>query len=214
MRTFADISVSLDGFVAGPAPSLEEPLGRGGEQLHAWVFRLAAWRRAHGLDGGEDGPEARWVEEIVERTGAYVMGRRMFSGGEGPWDDDPNATGWWGDAPPFHAPVFVVTHHPRAPLELTGTTFTFVTDGVASALAQARGVAGDRDVQVSGGADVIRQALELGSLDELQLHTAPVVLGSGTALLGGVAPAALEIAETVATPQATHVRYRITKTHS
>lgn len=214
MRTFADISVSLDGFVAGPAPSLEEPLGRGGEQLHGWVFRLAAWRQAHGLHGGEDGPEARWVEEIVERTGAYVMGRRMFSGGEGPWEDDPNATGWWGDEPPFHAPVFVVTHHVRPPLELTGTTFAFVTDGVASALAQARDAAGERDVQVSGGAEVIRQAIELGAVDELQLHTAPVVLGGGTALLSGVAPSALEIVETIATPQATHVRYRITKTHS
>ena len=214
MRTFADISVSLDGYVAGPAPSLEEPLGRGGEQLHGWVVRLAAWRRAHGLDGGDDGPEARWVEEIAEHTGAYVMGRRMFSGGDGPWDDDPNPTGWWGDEPPFHAPVFVVTHHARSPLELTGTTFTFVTDGVASALAQARDAAGERDVQVSGGADVIRQAIELGRVDELQLHTAPVVLGGGTALLDGVAPAALEIVETIAAPQATHVRYRITKMHS
>ena len=163
MRTFADISVSLDGYLAGPAPSLEEPLGRGGE---------------------------------------------------GPWNDDSNSTGWWGDEPPFHAPVFVVTHHPRPSLELTGTTFTFVTDGVASALAQAREAAGERDVQVSGGADVIQQAIELGRVDELQLHTAPVVLGAGTALLDGVAPAALEIVETIATPQATHVHYRITKTHS
>jgi len=214
LRTFADISVSLDGYVAGPAPSLEEPLGRGGEQLHGWAFRLAAWRRPHGLDGGEDGPEARWVEEIAERTGAYVMGRRMFSGGDGPWDDDPNSTGWCGDEPPFHAPVFVVTHHARPPLELTGTTFTFVTDGVAAALAQARDAAGEGDVQVSGGADVIRQAIALGRVDELQLHTAPVVLGGGTALLDGVAPEALEIVETIGTPQATHVRYRITKTHS
>jgi dihydrofolate reductase len=214
LRTFADISVSLDGYVAGPAPSLEEPLGRGGEQLHGWALRLAAWRRPHGLDGGEDGPEARWVEEIAERTGAYVMGRRMFSGGDGPWDDDPNSTGWWGDEPPFHAPVFVVTHHARPPLELTGTTFTFVTDGVAAALAQARDAAGEGDVQVSGGADVIRQAIALGRVDELQLHTAPVVLGGGTALLDGVAPEALEIVETIGTPQATHVRYRITKTHS
>jgi len=214
MRTFADITVSLDGFVAGPQPSLEEPLGRGGEQLHAWVVRLAAWRRPHGMDGGEDGPEARWVEEIAERTGAYVMGRRMFSGGEGRWEDDPNATGWWGDEPPFHAPVFVVTHHARAPLELTGTTFTFVTDGAASALVQAHEAAGERDVQVSGGAAVIRQALELGALDELQLHTAPVVLGGGTPLLADVPATALEITETIATPQATHVRYRITETHS
>jgi dihydrofolate reductase len=208
MRTFADISISLDSFVAGPDPSLEEPLGRGGEQLHEWAFRLTAWRRPHGLEGGEDGPESRWVEEITEHTGAYVMGRRMFSGGEGPWDGDPNATGWWGDEPPFHAPVFVVTHQPRPPLELTGTTFTFVTDGFESAIAQAREAANERDVQVSGGADVIRQALESGVLDELQVHIAPVVLGGGTALLAGVAPIALEIVETIVTPQATHVRYR------
>jgi dihydrofolate reductase len=214
VRAFADISVSLDGFAAGPNASLDEPLGRGGMQLHAWAFRLAAWRRAHGMEGGEDGPEARWVEEIAERTGAYVMGRRMFSGGEGPWDDDPNAAGWWGDEPPFHAPVFVVTHDSRAPLELTGTTFTFVTDGYEAAFSQARDAAGDRDVQVSGGADVIRQALELGLLDELQVHTAPVVLGGGTPLFAGVAPSAFEIVETIASPQATHVRYRITKTHS
>jgi dihydrofolate reductase len=208
MRTFADISISLDSFVAGPDPSLEEPLGHGGEQLHEWAFRLTAWRRSHGLEGGEDGPESRWVEEITEHTGAYVMGRRMFSGGEGPWDGDPNATGWWGDEPPFHAPVFVVTHQPRPPLELTGTTFTFVTDGFESAIAQARDAANERDVQVSGGADVIRQALESGVLDELQVHIAPVVLGGGTALLAGVAPIALEIVETIVTPQATHVRYR------
>jgi dihydrofolate reductase len=211
MRTYTDISISLDGFVAGPDPSLDAPLGLGGEQLHDWAFRLAAWRRPHGLGGGDDGPEARWVEEITERTGAYVMGRRMFSGGAGPWETDPNAGGWWGDEPPFHAPVFVVTHHARPPLELTGTTFTFVTDGVESAVTQARAAAGDRDVQVAGGAEVVCQALELGLLDELQVHTAPVVLGGGTALSLGVAPAALGIADTIATPQATHVRYRITR---
>ena len=211
MRTFTDISISLDGFVAGPDPSLDAPLGRDGEELHEWVFRLAAWRRPHGLDGGEDGPEAAWVEEITERTGAYVMGRRMFSGGAGAWDADSNAGGWWGDEPPFHAPVYVVTHHARPPLELTGTTFTFVTDGVASAVEAARAAAGDRDVHVAGGAETVRQALGLGLLDELQVHTAPVALGGGTPLFAGAVPAAFTIAETIATPQATHVRYRITR---
>ena len=211
MRTYTDISISLDGFVAGPDPSLDAPLGRGGEQLHEWAFRLAAWRRPHGIEGGDDGPEARWVEEITDHTGAYVMGRRMFSGGEGPWEADPNARGWWGDEPPFHVPVFVVTHHARVPLELTGTTFTFVTDGVASAITQARAAAGDRDVQVAGGADVVAQALALGLLDELQLHTAPVVLGGGTPLFARAAPAVLGVADTIATPYATHVRYRLTR---
>ena len=209
----AQISVSVDGYAAGPSPSLEDPLGIGGMQLHEWAVRLEAWRRQHGLDGGEVDVDTPLVEE-AGNAGAVVMGRRMFSGGDGPWDDDPNSTGWWGDEPPFHAPVFVVTHHARPPLELTGTTFTFVTDGVAAALAQARDAAGEGDVQVSGGADVIRQAIALGRGDELQLHTAPVVRGGGTALLDGVAPEALEIVETIGTPQATHVRYRITKTHS
>ena len=211
MRTFTDISISLDGFVAGPTPTLEEPLGTGGMQLHEWAFRLAAWRRPHRLDGGEEGPESRWVEEITASTGAYVMGRRMFSGGEGSWNDDPNANGWWGEEPPFHAPVFVVTSQPREPLELAGTTFTFVTDGVESAVAQAREAAAGRDVQVAGGGSVVRQAYELGLLDELQVHIAPVLLGAGTPLFRDVTPSSLDLAETIATPQATHLRYRVTR---
>src|SRR5439155_8668331 len=129
-RVYTDISMSLDGYVAGPNPTLEDPLGAGGMQLHEWAFRLTAWRQAHGLEGGETGPESGLVERTLASTGAYVMGRRMFSGGEGPWEDDPNASGWWGDEPPFHVPVFVVTHAPRERLELQGgTSFTFVTGG-------------------------------------------------------------------------------------
>jgi dihydrofolate reductase len=206
VTTYAQISVSRDGFMAGPQPSLEDPLGKGGRQLHEWAFRLRAWREPHGMEGGEEGPEAAWVEEIAGRTGAYVMGRKMFSGGSGPWADDPNANGWWGDEPPFHAPVFVVTHHAREPLELTGTTFCFVTEGVAAAIERARDAAAGRDVQIAGGGEVIGQAIDLGLLDELQLHTVPVDLGDGTLL---PLPQRLQELERIETPQATHERYRV-----
>ena len=179
-------------------------------QLHEWAFRLAVWREPHGLEGGEVGPESDVVERNLAATGAVVMGRKMFSGGEGPWEDDPNADGWWGDNPPFHVPVFVVTHHAREPVEmLGGTTFTFVTDGVAAAMELARAAAGDRDVQISGGASVVQQCLELGFLDELAVHIAPVLLGSGTPLFAGVAPRSLELVETIPSTHATYVRYRI-----
>jgi len=205
VTVYSQTSVSRDGFMAGPDPSLDDPLGKGGMQLHDWAFRLRAWREPHGMEGGEEGPESAWVDEIPERTGAYVMGRKMFSGGSGPWAEDPNGDGWWGDEPPFHAPVFVVTHHAREPLELRGTTFHFVTDGVDAAIERARTAADGKDVQVAGGADVIRQALELALLDELQLHTAPVELGGGTPF-----PSAdLDELERIETPQATHVRYRV-----
>jgi dihydrofolate reductase len=205
---FAGISVSVDGYVAGPSPTLEEPLGAGGEQLHEWAFRLAAWRSAHGLEGGEVDADTPLVEGAA--AGAVVMGRRMFSGGAGPWADDPNGSGWWGDEPPFHAPVFVVTHHAREPLELTGTTFHFVTDGVEAAVEQARAAAGDANVSIAGGASVVQQCLAAGLLDELTVHTAPVVLGGGTRLFeDGSPPGRLEVVEVIAVPLATHVRYRV-----
>ena len=211
MTTYAQISVSRDGFIAGPEPSLDHPLGRGGEQLHAWAFRLRAWRAPHGLDGGEEGPESAWVDEIAERTGAYVMGRRMFSSGDGPWAHDPKANGWWGNEPPFHAPVFVVTHHERPPLELEGgTTFFFVTEGVEEALRRSREAARGRDVQIAGGASVLQQVHELGLLDELMVHTAPVELGGGTPLFAGSAPRLEEVAR-IETPSADHVRYRVVR---
>src|SRR4051794_21085712 len=130
MRVFFEISSSLDGYVAGPDPSLEDPLGRGGEALHEWIFGLRAWREPHGKEGGEEGPESAMIDATQARLGAVIMGRRMFSGGEGPWADDPKATGWWGDDPPFAVPVFVLTHHEREPLSLGASTFTFVTDGI------------------------------------------------------------------------------------
>jgi dihydrofolate reductase len=206
----ADISMSLDGFVAGPNQSFEDPLGVGGMQLHEWAFRLEAWRSQHGLEGGETGVDSALVEESTSSTDAVVMGRRMFSGGSGPWEDDSNAGGWWGDDPPFHAPVFVVTHHPRELLQQQGgTSFTFVTDGVESAVQQARAVASDKDVLVAGGGSVVQQCLAAGLLDEIQVHVVPVLLGTGVRLFEDASPARLEITRVVESPLATHIRYRI-----
>jgi dihydrofolate reductase len=209
-KVFADISISLDGFVAGPAPTLADPLGSGGMQLHEWAFRLAAWRAPHGLEGGETDDTSTLVEETLAATGAVVMGRKMFSGGAGPWDADENREGWWGDDPPFHVPVFVLTRHAREPLpKQGGTSFTFVTAGLAAAVELARGAAGDRGVSIAGGADVVQQGLAAGLLDELQVHVAPVLLGSGTQLFAGARPQPLQILRTVASPFATHIRYRL-----
>ena len=178
-----DITMSLDGFVAGPNATLDEPLGEGGEQLHDWVVRLAVWREWHGLEGGETGPDDELVQEIIGSIGAHVMGRRMFSGGEGPWEDDPKADGWWGDDPPFHGPVFVLTHHPRETVAKDGgTSFIFVTEGIEAALEQAKTAAGDRDVGLSGGADVVQQYLRAGLVDTMHIHVAPLLLGGGTRL--------------------------------
>ena len=207
-----DISMSLDGFVAGPNPTLEEPLGKGGESLHDWVTALESWRKPHGLAGGEVNASSAVVDEHVGSLGATVMGRKMFSGGSGPWEDDPKADGWWGDDPPFHHPVFVLTHHPReTATKQGGTTFTFVTDGIESALEQARAAAGDRDVAVAGGADVAQQVLEAGQLDELQLHVAPVFLGGGVRLFEGDPRAGLEPIHVVDAPGVAHLKYRVVR---
>ena len=210
-KTFADISISLDGFVAGPNPSLDEPLGEGGEQLHEWALRLASFRQSHGLEGGERDADDDYYAEVLASTGAYVMGRLMFSGGEGPWEHDPKAGGWWGDDPPFHAPVFVLTHHPREPLlKEGGTSFTFVTDGIEAALEQARAAAGDKDVAVAGGASAIQQAQKVGALAELRIHVAPVLLGGGTRLFEplGSEPVRLEAINVASSPYATQISYR------
>src|SRR3989440_4613361 len=182
-RLICDISMSLDGFVAGPNQTLEQPLGEGGERLHEWVFRLRSFREPHGLPGGETGTDDDVVAESWRATGAVVMGRRMFSGGEGPWEGDPNADGWWGDDPPFRVPVFVLTHHARETVQKQGgTSFAFVTDGIEAALEQARAAAADKDVYVGGGASVIQQYLNAGLVDELQVHVVPVLLGGGVRL--------------------------------
>jgi dihydrofolate reductase len=209
-QLFADISISLDGFVAGPDPSLDDPLGQGGEQLHEWVVGLKAWREPHGMEGGEDNSDSEPFARTVSRTGATIMGRRMFSGGAGPWEDDPNADAWWGDDPPFHHPVFVLTHHEREPLvKEGGTTFTFVTEGIGSALEQARAAAGDLDVIVAGGAEAIQQYIRGGLLDELHIHVAPVLLGGGRRLLEGVDQMPLEAADVAASPSGVaHLSYR------
>ena len=207
-----DISMSLDGFVAGPNPTLERPLGEGGEGLHEWALGLASWRRPHGLPGGETNASTEVVEESLEATGAVVMGRRMFSGGEGPWEEDPNADGWWGDDPPFHVPVFVLTHHPRETVSKDGgTTFTFVTEGIEAALEEARAAAGEKDVHVAGGAAAVQQYLVAGLLDELHINLAPVLLGSGTRLFDAqqAAQPALELIRVVAAPAVTHLKYRM-----
>lgn len=204
-----DITASLDGFVAGPNPTLEEPLGEGGMSLHDWAFPLRAWRAPHGLEGGEEGEENDAVAASLARVGAQVMGRRMFSGGAGPWEDDPMAAGWWGDEPPFRVPVFVVTHHARASVEFdNGTRFVFVTDGVKSAVAQAREAAGEQDVRIAGGADVATQCLRAGLLDRIDLHIAPLLLGSGAKLFDDVAPGKLKLLDVRSSERAAHLTYR------
>jgi len=204
-----DLAVSLDGFIAGPNPSQEHPLGEGGMQLHEWAFELAAWRKPHGKEGGDVNASTPVMEQMLANTGATIMGRNMFGGGPGPWGDDP-WQGWWGDEPPFHTPVFVLSHHAREPLQKDGgTTFHFVTDGVESALAQARQAAGDRDVSLGGGASVAQQFLAAGLVDELCLSVVPVLLGGGTRLLENLdAGLAFEQAGVVDAPGVTHLKYR------
>ena len=206
-----DITTSLDGFVAGPNPSLENPLGVGGEQLHDWATATESWRERHGLEGGETGTDTDVIAEGIARQGAVVMGRKMFSGGAGPWADDPNRDGWWGDDPPFRQPVFILTHHEREPVEFdNGTTFTFVTEGIEAALERARAAAGDKDVLVAGGADAIRQAVEAGAVEDFQLHVAPILLGGGVRLFDGLAsPPRVQLTRVIDSPGATHLSYRV-----
>jgi dihydrofolate reductase len=196
-RTTAHISISLDGFIAGPDQSRDNPLGVGGLRLHGWHL-------------GDDLTEAdaALTAEILRPRGAFVMGRNMYGPIRGEWDEDWR--GWWGEDPPYHAPVFVLTHHPHDPIEMAGgTTFYFVTDGFDSAYAQAREVAGDRDVSIAGGASTVRQALSAGVIDELVLDIAPVVLGSGESPFAGLTDLRLTPVETIHSPLATHVRYRV-----
>jgi dihydrofolate reductase len=204
------ISKSLDGFVAGPHQSLKDPLGVGGERLHEWVFPLAVWRAVHGQQGGEVNESSRVVEEGQANIGATIMGRNMFGGHPGPWDAAKPWNGWWGPNPPFHHPVFVLTHHPRAPLALEGgTTFTFVTEGIESALEQARRAAGGKDVALAGGAKAAQQYLAAGLVDEMEIHQVPILLGGGERLLEGLGDDlhGLELVRTVAAPNVTHLKF-------
>lgn len=209
-RVTCQIAVSLDGFVAGPNQSLEDPIGQGGMRLHQWMFATRAWRGLHDQEGGERTADDRVIEEVSEGIGAHIMGRNMFSAGRGPWD--LSWRGWWGENPPFHTPVFVLTHHQREPLSMEGgTTFTFVTDGIGSALEQARAAAGDKRIVIAGGASTVQQFLAAGLLDELYLHIVPVLLGAGERLLENVGDPVLEPVSVVASPGVTHVKYRVVR---
>ena len=203
------ITVSADGYVAGPNQSEENPLGEGGRGLHDWAFALKAFRAPHGMEGGEVNASTPVLEEALANVGAEIMGRGKFGGGPGPWGDDP-WTGWWGKEPPFHMPVFVLTHHARDPLTLADTTFTFVTEGIEPALEQARAAAAGKDVTVGGGADAINQYLAAGLVDELELHVVPLLLGGGARLFEGVGPdLRLEQVRAVEAPGVTHLKYRV-----
>jgi dihydrofolate reductase len=202
------ISISLDGFVAGPNQSLQNPIGEGGMRLHQWLFETASWREQHGQEGGPRTADSDVVSDLFTNVGAYIMGRKMFGGGGGPWDE--TWTGWWGDNPPYHVPVFVLTHQARKALSMQGgTTFTFVNDGIESALRQARSAAGDRDVAIAGGAHTVQQYLRAGLLDELYLHIVPVVLAAGERLLENVGDPTLKPISVIASPAVTHINYRI-----
>ncbi|MBW8879579.1 MAG: dihydrofolate reductase family protein [Acidobacteria bacterium] len=204
------ISISLDGFVAGPSQSVENPLGIGGTRLHEWAFALAVTRAQHGLEGGEVNESTPVVEESLANIGATVMGRNMFGGHPGPWDAKEPWNGWWGVDPPFHHPVFVLTHYAREPLALEGgTTFTFVTDGIEAALEQARRAADGKDVSLAGGARAAQQYLAAGLVDEMEINLVPTLLGSGERLFDGVGDDlhGLDLVRTVAPPNVTHLKF-------
>ncbi|HET9496362.1 MAG TPA: dihydrofolate reductase family protein [Chloroflexia bacterium] len=201
-RLIADISMSLDGFITGPNDSVELGLGEGGERLHEWMFEVSGWREPHGLEGGSTGTNSDVAAEMLTNKGAVIMGRRMFDLGEGAW----------GDNPPYHVPVFVLTHHPRETVEKEGgTTYNFVTGGIESALEQARAAAGDKDIYLAGGANIIQQYLSSGLLDDLQIHLVPILLGDGRRLFEHIDPGQVELQPTrvIDSPGVTHLRYRV-----
>jgi dihydrofolate reductase len=202
-QVIADITMTLDGFIAGPDDGVEKPLGEGGERIHQWLYDSTSWRELHGQTGGEERVDGALVAEAFERSGAVVMGKRMFENGNGP--------NGWGDEPPFHKPVFVLTHEDREPSVKEGTTFTFVTGGIEDALDRARAAAGDKAVQVSGGANAIQQFIKAGLLDELQVHVAHVLLGDGIPLFGRLGPEQIELETTrvMDAPGVTHLQFRL-----
>jgi dihydrofolate reductase len=206
----SSFAVSIDGFGAGPDQDLENPIGAGGLALMEWFFPTRTWQHMHGNEGGETGVDDRIAAAGLEGIGAWILGRNMFGPVRGPWPD-ASWKGWWGEEPPYHTPVFVLTHHTRAPLAMAGgTEFRFVTDGIDSALRQAREAAGDRDVRLGGGVSTLRQYLRAGLVDELHLAVRPVLLGRGEALLTGIDLPALgyETAQHVAGERALHVHLR------
>nr|WP_041820749.1 dihydrofolate reductase family protein [Streptomyces davaonensis] len=204
MTVTADMAISLDGFVAGPGVSLDNPGGDGAEVIFDWIHGLASWRERQGMTGGAENRDSELMREWFDATGAVVMGRMMYDTGEE----------FWGDNPPFRTPVFVLTHRPRPTLvKEGGTTFTFVTDGIHSALDQAKAAAGDRNVDIAGGASTVQQYLGAGLIDEVQLHVVPALLGAGLRLFDGIGTERrnLEIVRVVDTPLATHLKYRLVK---
>ena len=204
------ISMSLDGYVAGPQQSIDNPLGIGGGRLHEWAFQLAVFRTLLGMEGGEVNASTAVVEESLAGIGATVMGRNMFGGHTGAWRSDPPWNGWWGANPPFHHSVFVLTQHARTPLALEGgTTFHFITDGIVAALAQAREAAGGKDVSLAGGAQAAQQYLAAGLVDEMEINLVPTLLGSGERLFDGVGDSlhGLSLVRTVASPMVTHLKF-------
>ena len=203
-------AVSLDGYAAGPGQALEHPLGLNGPELFEWFFATRAWRRMHGMEGGEGGVDGRMAEQAMDNVGAWIRGRNMFGPVRGPWPDE-SWRGWWGEEPPYHVPVFVLTHHPRPVLQMQGgTTFHFVTEGPDAALRRAREAAGDRDVRIGGGVATVRQYLQARAIDELHLALSPTLLGAGEALWSGIDVRALgyRCAEVVAGERATHMVVR------
>src|SRR5712691_2827298 len=204
VRTF---SISIDGYGAGPGQDLEHPLGVGGPELFDWFFRTRTWNRMHGNPDGETGVDDDFAAQAFEGIGAWILGRNMFGPVRGPWPDE-SWKGWWGDNPPYHAPTFVLTHHPRDPIEMDGgTTFIFVTDGIEAALDQAKLAAKGRDVKIGGGVETVRQYLRAGLIDELHFAFSPVVLGQGEAMFAGIDLPALgyRVSEHQATDHATHI---------
>jgi len=203
----AGFSISLDGFEAGPEQSLENPLGKRGQELHQWLFGTRMFQTMIGKGGGSDGVDQSYAHRSMDGFGAFILGRNMFGPVRGPWPDD-TWKGWWGDNPPYHAPTFVLTHHARDPIEMAGgTTFIFVTEGIGAALEQAKRAAGDRDVKIGGGVDTVRQYLRAGAIDEMHVAISPVVLGQGEAMFAGIDLPALgfRVTEHEATEFATHI---------
>ena len=212
-RLKANLAMSLDGYVAGPEQGPEDPLGKGGLRLHEWAFELAAFRDGHDGEGGVVNASTTVVEEMQENVGAVIMGRNMFGPIRGPWQDE-SWRGWWGEDPPYHAPVFVLTHHPRGPLEMQGgTTFHFVTDGIESAYEQAVAAADGKDITLGGGASTVQQSIAAGLLDELQVNLVPILLGGGERLFDGLggAPVGFERTRVLEAPGVTHLQYRVVK---
>ena len=208
-----NFSISLDGFGTGDAITFDAPFGHAGERLHEWMFTTRFWRSMVGDPGGSAGVDHSFAERHGLGFGAEIMGRGKFGAQTGPWTDvgtDDEWRGWWGPNPPFHTPVFVLTHHPREPLVMQGgTTFHFVTDGIGSALDQAREAAGDRDVRIAGGGEAVRQYLRAGLVDEFELNVAAVLLGRGVRLFQDVDDLQLEQARAIEAPGVTHLTYRV-----